>query len=546
MSDAAVPRLRVAVYNKYWTTGGGAEKYGGLVAQVLATEHDVELLGPDEFDIDALADRLDLDLRGVRNRVIPEHLGALRWASHEYDLVVNVSFMSHEAVRSRHSIYIVHFPAEVSKDLSQAQKLVIGALGGIVRSSAVNTGFGEGFYPPEGRRPRYFWASEDASFYVEPHADRPTPLRLVFCRRRPTGLDPAEIAVDVDGAEVARLTLDPGATALERRRKTNLDVELPASPTQAPVKVTVRVANPFVPAEVLGGPDTRSLGVALAAISSGRGLKARVGAQLGAWLPLLHREPPSTDFITSYDAVVSNSEFTRRWVQRYWGADSVVVYPPVTMQARGDKERIILAVGRFFAAEAGHSKKQLEMVEAFRRLVEGGLEGWTLHLVGGCSAADRRYLDEVRAAAEGLPIELHVDAPGDELRDLYARASIYWQATGLGEDPERDPDRLEHFGIATVEAMSAGAVPVVIGLAGQLEIVRDGETGYHFATLDELVARTAEVAGDDERRALLSEAAEERARDFSVEAFAERFGAVVQGVVGEGGAGSFPLAATPP
>lgn len=534
MSDAPVPRLKVAVYNKYWTTGGGAEKYGGLVAQVLAAEHDVELLGPDEFDIDALADRLDLDLSGVRNWVIPEHLGALRWASHEYDLVVNVSFMSHEAVRSRHSIYIVHFPAEVSKDLSRAQKLVIGALGGIVRSSAVNTGFGEGFYPPEGRRPRYFWASEDASFYVEPHADRATPLRLVFCRRRPAGLDPAEIAVDVDGTEVARLTLDPGSSALERRRKTPLDVTLPASPTQAPVKVTVRVANPFVPAEVLGGPDTRSLGVALAAISSSRGLKAKVGAQLGAWLPLLHREPPSTEFIHAYDAVVSNSEFTRRWVQRYWDTDSVVVYPPVTMQARGDKENVILGVGRFFAAEAGHSKKQLEMVEAFRRLVDRGLQGWTLHLVGGCSAVDRPYLEEVQAAAAGLPIELHVDAPGDELRDLYARASIYWQATGLGEDPDRDPDRLEHFGIATVEAMSAGAVPVVIGLAGQLEIVEAGVSGFHFTTLDELVERTEAVVGDDELRARLSEAAETRAREFSVEAFAERFGAVVRGVVGEG------------
>ena len=527
VSDAPLPRLRVAVYNKYWTTGGGAEKYGGLVAQVLATEHDVELLGPDDFDIDALADRLDLDLTGVTNRVIAEHLGALRWASHEYDLVVNVSFMSHEAVRSRHSIYIVHFPAEVSKDLSQAQKLVIGALGGIVRSSAVNTGFGEGFFPPEGRRPRYFWASEDASFYVEPHADRPTPLRLVFCRRRPTGLDPAEIAVDVDGTEVARLTLDPGSTALERRRKTPLDVTLPPSPTQAPVKVTVRVANPFVPAEVLGGPDTRSLGVALAAISSGRGFKAKVGAQLGAWLPLLHREPPSTEFIHAYDAVVSNSEFTRRWVQRYWGTDSTVVYPPVTMQTRGDKEPVILAVGRFFAAEAGHSKKQREMVEAFRRLVDRGLEGWTLHLVGGCSAVDRPYLEQVQAAAEGLPIVLHVDAPGDELRDLYARASIYWQATGLGEDPERDPDRLEHFGIATVEAMSAGAVPVVIGLAGQLEIVQQGVSGFHFATLDELVERTEAVVADDELRAKLSEGAETRARDFSVEAFTERFGAVV-------------------
>jgi hypothetical protein len=31
----------------------------------------------------------------------------------------------------------------------------------------------------------------------------------------------------------------------------------------------------------------------------------------------------------------------------------------------------------------------------------------------------------------------------------------------LGEDPERHPDRFEHFGITTVEAMSAGAVPVV-------------------------------------------------------------------------------------
>lgn len=529
-----MPRLKVAVYNKYWTTGGGAEKYGGLVAQVLATEHDVELLGPEEFDVDALADRLDLDLSRVTARRIGSHLGALRWVSHDYDLVVNVSFMSHEAVRSRHSIYIVHFPAEVSKDLSRAQKMVIGTLGGIVRSTAVNTGFGEGFYPPEGRRPRYFWASEEASFYVEPLADRPTPLRLVFCRRRPAGLEPAEVAVDVDGAEAASLTLHPGATALERRRKTPLDLDLPADPTQAPIKVTIRVANPFVPAEVLGGPDTRSLGVALAAISCSRGLKAKVSAQLGAWLPLLHREPPSTEFIDAYDAVVSNSEFTRRWVRRYWDTDSVVVYPPVTMQARGEKEPVILAVGRFFAAEAGHSKKQLEMVEAFRRLVDRGLEGWTLHLVGGCSAVDRPYLEQVQAAAEGLPIELHVDAPGDELRDLYAKASIYWQATGLGEDPERDPDRLEHFGIATVEAMSAGAVPVVIGLAGQLEIVEQGVSGFHFTTLDGLVERTEHVAADDELRARLSEAAEAGAREFSVEAFAERFGAVVRGVVGEG------------
>ncbi|HYF44733.1 MAG TPA: glycosyltransferase, partial [Acidimicrobiales bacterium] len=236
------------------------------------------------------------------------------------------------------------------------------------------------------------------------------------------------------------------------------------------------------------------------------------------------------EFVAGYDAVVSNSAFTSEWVRRYWGAESVVIHPPVTMQARGDKQPTILAVGRFFAAQAGHSKKQLEMVEAFRRLVDRGLDGWSLHLVGGCSEADRPYLDEVRAAANGLPVQLHVDAPGEELRALYAEASIYWQATGLGEDPERHPDRLEHFGIATVEAMSAGAVPVVIGLAGQLEIVDHGRTGFHFATLDELVAHTETLVADPDLRDRLSLAAESRARDFSVDAFTAKFQAVVDQV----------------
>ena len=147
----------------------------------------------------------------------------------------------------------------------------------------------------------------------------------------------------------------------------------------------------------------------------------------------------------------------------------------------------------------------------------------------GLGKAGRR--EQTDPGGERHRVELHVDAPGDELRALYAKASVYWQATGLGEDPDRDPDRLEHFGIATVEAMSAGAVPVVIGLAGQLEIVQAGVSGYHFTTLDELVERTEAVVGDDELRARLSEAAEARAREFSVEAFAERFGAVVRRVV---------------
>src|SRR5690606_5507035 len=126
-------------------------------------------------------------------------------------------------------------------------------------------------------------------------------------------------------------------------------------------------------------------------------------------------------------------------------------------------------------------------------------EGWHLHLVGGCSPADRPYLDAVRAAAEGLPVTLHVDASGAERDRLYREASIHWHAAGLGEDEQAHPDRLEHFGITTVEAMSAGAVPVAFAAAGPLEAFTDGVEGHHFRTLAGLVDATDRLVTDPDR-----------------------------------------------
>src|SRR5690606_12139179 len=181
----------------------------------------------------------------------------------------------------------------------------------------------------------------------------------------------------------------------------------------------------------------------------------------------------------------------------------------------------------------GHNKKQLEMVEAFRRLVErGGADGWEYHLVGGCAPEHRPYLDRIRAAAAGLPVVLHVDATGAELRDLYARASIFWHAAGLGEDPERHPDRYEHFGITTGEAMPAGAVPVVIDAAGPVESVAHGVSGCRVAGLDDLVGHAERLIADEPWRDTMSTAAERRAVDFGWDAFVTRVRDEVAGLVG--------------
>src|SRR5204863_8316653 len=99
---------------------------------------------------------------------------------------------------------------------------------------------------------------------------------------------------------------------------------------------------------------------------------------------LLKRLWPPDRFahLATYDRIVANSQFTARWVRRLWGRDSDVLYPPVRLVAGASnaKDPIVLNIGRFFDPRRGHSKKQLEMVEAFHALhVAGDNPGWTLH-----------------------------------------------------------------------------------------------------------------------------------------------------------------------
>ncbi len=211
--------------------------------------------------------------------------------------------------------------------------------------------------------------------------------------------------------------------------------------------------------------------------------------------------------LQAYD-MIANSEFTRGWIRRYWGVDARVIHPPVGEVEPGEKRPWILGVGRFTAG--GRDKRQRELVQAFRRLCDRGLRGWQLHLAG--LVEDRSTFERVRSEAEGYPVVLHGDASYEELARLYAGASVFWHAVGLGVDPEREPHRLEHFGIVTAEAMTAGCVPVAIALGGQPEIVEPGESGLLWHTLGELEERTLELIRDDTLRERMSRSAQESAR----------------------------------
>lgn len=551
--------MRVAVYDRYWPTGGGGEKFAGGIAAALADggAHEVELLAHAPVDLPWLGERLGLDLGPVGVRQVPEAAGGVTAASADYDLLVNASYQSGDPSRARHGLYVVHFPGPLPPAPARARARLAGwgasALGG------ARITWGEGFYLPEETRLHTLrWTAGDATLVVSvPEAPgsgspgprsgssgsapgapgsgsvtgpsgpaRPVPVVVHLGRFVPAAVGPVEVTAEVDGATVAKAVVS-APTSRRDRRSVPLAFTVDVAPGR-PVAVHVR-CTPWVPADHGIGTDTRRLGIPLLGAHAGGG----AGGSLARAVPQLVGPGAGLDFLATYDRVVANSAYTRAWTERMWGRCDGVLYPPVTPVPPGEKQPIILSVGRFFVPGTGHNKKQLEMVGAFRKLVEsGGAAGWTYHLVGGCAPEHRPYLDEVVRAAEGLAVVVHPDASGAELNDLYGRASIFWHAAGLGEDPERHPDRFEHFGITTVEAMSAGAVPVVIDAAGQAEIVERGRHGMRFSSLDGLVDMTRWLIDAADRRGEMAVAARERAHDFAWPAFTTAVAAEVAEVTG--------------
>lgn len=518
--------MRTAVYNRYWSTGGGAEKYGGVIAEVLAGDGPLDLLTHDPVDVDWLAERLHLDLAKVDVRIIDDEPGLLTHVSAEYDLFVNVSYMSNDRAGSPRSLYVVHFPFPLDAHLGPVSRLVARRGGRLLHAiTPVEMEWGEGFHHRDPGSHNLGWSNGEGVLRFTTAVSRPVSVTLAFGHQRPAQVGPTPVRIEVDGETAAELTLAPPRTRLHAQFSPSATVRLRSPEPDVPVEVRV-ISDTFVPADILGGDDRRRLGVPLKALRVGVG---RVG-RVTRWLPSVLTAPASARWAESYGALVSNSEFTRGWVQRWWDCDSEVLFPPVSLHEPQEKQPIILNVGRFFDASHGHSKKQLELVHAFRDLCDRGVTGWSLHLVGGLVSVGQDYFDRVRAAADGYPVVFHPNATGEELETLYGQASIYWHASGMGEDPERHPDRLEHFGITTAEAMSAGAVPVVIGLAGQLETVRHEVDGYHFATLAELTSHTESLIRDDTLRAKMSASARERAKEFSVGPFEARLRGIVERV----------------
>lgn len=257
-----------------------------------------------------------------------------------------------------------------------------------------------------------------------------------------------------------------------------------------------------------------------------RSLKGRVVSRLLNMAKKKYSiESEPSKMIDTYQKIISISTFTQDWVTQLWGRDSEIVYPICEnmLQKGTSKEKIILNVGRFFGPGGdSHHKKQEVLLESFIEMTDLHEKGWELHFAGAIARSTEamEFALSLVMRAKGYPVYFHFSAPFDELKILYNKATIYWHATGYGIDERKHPEQHEHFGITTVEAMSAGVIPVVIKAAGQLDTVVPGKTGYLWRTQDELKDQTrfvSEMSNDE--RDVLKENAIKFSKNFSKQSY---------------------------
>lgn len=186
-----------------------------------------------------------------------------------------------------------------------------------------------------------------------------------------------------------------------------------------------------------------------------------------------------------YQVYLCNSRFTAEHLDSRLQRKVQIIYPPVKLIRgnTGQKLKMILNVGRFTAYH--DSKKQEVIIKTFKLGVDRGfLKDYCLVLAGGLLESDREYYRRLTELIGGYRINTEPNCSTSRLNRLYQDAQIYWHAAGFGED---NPELAEHFGISTVEAMSAGCIAMAYQGGGLPEIISHGHNGFLWNTPEELL-----------------------------------------------------------
>ncbi|OGM85761.1 hypothetical protein A2616_03540 [Candidatus Woesebacteria bacterium RIFOXYD1_FULL_33_11] len=171
-------------------------------------------------------------------------------------------------------------------------------------------------------------------------------------------------------------------------------------------------------------------------------------------------------------------------------------------------------VGRF--SDLVQNKGHEILIKAFKKM---RLDNWKLVLAGGIEVGAPEYLKKLKIQAKGFNIEFIESPSFDQIIDIYGRSKIFWSATGFDVDENKNPEKVEHFGISLIEAMSAGCVPIVYKAGGYKEIIDNENCGFLWENLDELITLTKQIMTDYTKLREISQKSQLKSQNYSYEEF---------------------------
>ena len=552
-------KILIGIYDRYLNTAGGGERYSCKMAEILSHQKNyrVELVTDLFTNLKRVSAKLNIDLDAVNLKVFPflsdEYAGKITKA---YDIFINATYLSSLSANAKRNLYLCYFPTPFDVDFKMLHRFLlkffrIPALWLYKFADRISDGFKdievvEGIYDVK----RFYlkrgaWSSGKTLIIYRNLSRKNSRIKNLYKKKsgfsiriglknpKASSLSIVNCIVRIYEKENKKIIytehlMIPKGCKKFLEFKPHIDDGKRISKSDNTEYIVEIESDTFFP-EIEEGrvKDSRKLGIVLYDEQRTNFIE-KIILKLVGFVPLfLVTFPQNLKFLDSYDEIIAISKYSQKWIKKLWSKDSIILYPPVDVEKLKPKakEKIILSVGRFFSEH--HNKKQYELAQNFIELFENYkdiMADFKLYLVGGVEEkpAHLEYLERIKEISKGYPVKIIPNIEWSDLVELFSKSFIFWHAAGMGEDTDRHPEKFEHFGITTVEAMASGCIPVVINMGGQTEIIRDGYNGFLFESWEQLREITLKICKNEIDCATISRNALNDAKRFSSKNFEKR------------------------
>jgi glycosyltransferase involved in cell wall biosynthesis len=205
---------------------------------------------------------------------------------------------------------------------------------------------------------------------------------------------------------------------------------------------------------------------------------------------------------------LANSQLVRDAVQKEYGIDSTVLYPPVVLEVPetswDTKQNAFICSGRITAAKQPH-----KVIQILQQVRSRGFD-IKLHLTGGGGGA---YAQDYEQSIRELVAE------NSDWITLYENLAYADYVNVVAQCRYGIHYKKEPFGISIAEMVKAGVLPFVRSQGGQVEIVGAQHEDLLFGDDQEAVAKIIAVLQDDAKQAQLAESLKTQKQLFSTQRF---------------------------